>query len=259
LSGPEPFDEFLRRIPQFDSLHRTELARYFVYFLTMDDPASHATPTQVAVCFRQGEVTPWDDVRFYLSKAVQKKDRDDTPLLVHTGKGYRLERKERERIRLTLSSDGHRRETETALRGLVGLLSATAEQSFLDEAVKCYEVSAYRAAIVMTWNLAIHHLYEYVLKNHVSSFNAELGKVKDKRVKVAAVTSMDDFADIPENKFIEIARAANIISNDVRKILDQKLGTRNSYAHPSTLTLSPIKASEFIQDLINNVVLRYKL
>jgi hypothetical protein len=240
-------------------MHRTELARYFVYFLTMDDQASHATPTQVAACFRQGEVTPWDDVRFYLSKAAQKRNRDDTPLMVHSGKGYRLERKERERIRLTLSSDTHQRETETALRSLVGLLSVTGEQSFLDEAVMCYEVSAYRAAIVMTWNLTIHHVYEYVLKHHLSSFNTELGKVKDKRVKVTAVSSMDDFADIPENKVIEIARAANVINNDVRKILDQKLGTRNSYAHPTTLTLSPIKASEFIQDLISNVVMKYKL
>lgn len=259
MTAAEAVHAFLRTIPKLDSMHRTELARYFVYFLTMENPASHATPAQVAACFRHAEVTPWDDVRFYLTKAAQKKNRDDTPPLVHTGKGYRLERNERERIRGTLSVEPHRREAEAALKSLIGLLSAIAEQSFLDEAVKCYEVGAHRAAIVMTWNLTIHHLYEYVLKHHLPSFNTELGKVKDKRVKVIAVNSIDDFADIPENRFIEIARAATIVNNDVRKILDQKLGTRNSYAHPSTLTLSPIKASEFIQDLINNVVLKYKL
>jgi hypothetical protein len=142
---------------------------------------------------------------------------------------------------------------------LIGRLSATAEQSFLDEAVKCYEVGAYRAAIILTWILTLDHLYEFILKHHLASFNIELAKVKDKRVKVSVVSTKDDFGDIPENKFIEISRAANILSNDVRKILDQKLGTRNSYAHPTTLTLTPVKASEFIQDLITNVVLKYAL
>ncbi len=258
MSNPETFEAFLQRIPNIDSLHRTELARYFVYFLTVGDTTADATPAQVAKCFRTSEGIPWDDVRFYLSRAAQKKNRDDVPLLVHTGQGYRLERRERERIRSTFSNEPHKREADAALRSLVGQLSAIAEQSFLDEAVKCYDVGAYRATVLMTWNLTLHHLSEYVFRHQLASFNVELAKVKDKRVKVSTVITMDDFADIPENKFIEIMRAANIINNDVRKILDQKLGTRNSYAHPTTLSLSPVKASEFVQDLINNVVLKYK-
>jgi len=43
----------------------------------------------------------------------------------------------------------------------------------------------------------------------------------------------------------------------VRKILDTKLGIRNSYAHPSTVKLPKSKALEFIEDLVNNVILKY--
>jgi hypothetical protein len=59
------------------------------------------------------------------------------------------------------------------------------------------------------------------------------------------------------NKFIELCRAASIISNDVRKILDAKLGIRNSAAHSSRITVGEHKAVEFGIDLINNVILKY--
>jgi len=150
-------------------------------------------------------------------------------------------------------------ETSTALRGLVGKLGVTEERDFLDEAIKCHEARAYRAAIIMVWILTVDHLQEFIFKHQPTAFNRELAKVNDKRVKVAKVTSKDDFGDIPESKLIELARAAGIINNDVRKILDAKLGIRNSYAHPSNVSLSPVKAAEFITDLVDNVILKYPL
>ena len=71
----------------------------------------------------------------------------------------------------------------------------------------------------MVWILTIEHMYSYILTHKLTSFNAELAKIKDKRVKVNVITNKDDFCDIPESKFIEISRAASIISNDVRRIL----------------------------------------
>lgn len=60
-----------------------------------------------------------------------------------------------------------------------------------------------------------------------------------------------------ESKFIDLCRVAKIISNDVRKILDQKLGTRNSSAHPSGVTINKSKVIDFVEDLVDNVVLKY--
>src|SRR5262249_26348820 len=37
-----------------------------------------------------------------------------------------------------------------------------AERAFLEEAINCYRVSAYRAAIVMTWNLTYDHLIRWI-------------------------------------------------------------------------------------------------
>ena len=96
-----------------------------------------------------------------------------------------------------------------------------------------------------------------MLGHKLAAFNAALAKNTDKRVKVTTVTQRDDFSDMSGSKFIEFCRSAKIISNDVRKILDQKLETRNSSAHPSGITISKTKAIDFVEDLVENVVLKY--
>ncbi|HEX7415192.1 MAG TPA: hypothetical protein VF411_14195, partial [Bacteroidia bacterium] len=68
-----------------------------------------------------------------------------------------------------------------------------------------------------------------------------------------------DFNEIPENKFIEFCRTAKVISNDIRKILDTKLGIRNTFAHPSNIKVGESKAIEFIEDLISNVIIKFTL
>ncbi|WP_348246147.1 hypothetical protein, partial [Salmonella enterica] len=66
-------------------------------------------------------------------------------------------------------------------------------------------------------------------------------------------------SDIPEGKFIEFLRSASIVSGDVRKILDQKLGIRNTAAHPSTVKIAQSRANDFFDDLIENVYRKYPL
>ena len=82
---------------------------------------------------------------------------------------------------------------------------------------------------------------------------------KDKGVKLNAVTQRDDFTDMKESKFIEICRAAKVISHDVRKILDTSLGVRNSCAHPSGIKVTDTKVVAFVEDLVENVVLKYEV
>ncbi|GFM78517.1 hypothetical protein PSCICM_43360 [Pseudomonas cichorii] len=109
----------------------------------------------------------------------------------------------------------------------------------------------------MVWILVIHHLYDHITKNSLTEFNTALSKNTDKRIKITSIEKHDDFSEIPEGKFIELARSAGIISNDVRKILDSKLGTRNTYAHPSGVSISEVKVNDFIIDLVENVILKY--
>lgn len=101
--------------------------------------------------------------------------------------------------------------------------------------------------------------FHYIFARHLPAFNKVLAANTDKRIKISAVSVQDDFAEIPEGKFIEFCRAAKIISNDVRKILDAKLGIRNTCAHPSGVTISEAKAIDVIDDLVKNVILKYPI
>lgn len=43
-----------------------------------------------------------------------------------------------------------------------------------------------------------------------------------------------------------------------KKLLDEKLRIRNTYAHPSSLTLSESKVNSFVEDLIVDIVSKIK-
>jgi hypothetical protein len=55
---------------------------------------------------------------------------------------------------------------------------------------------------------------------------------------------------------IQACSSANIISKTVHNILAEKLERRNSAAHPSGTVTSQPTAEEFIEDLVENVVLK---
>jgi hypothetical protein len=145
-----------------------------------------------------------------------------------------------------------------ALTALVGKIAGDAEQRFLAESIACVEVKARRAAVVMVWAMTVDHLERYVLGRKLSEFNGAWARRADNRGRT--IHAQDDFLEIrDESAFIEILRSATIITNDVRKILDEKLGFRNTCAHPTDIVIPESKVLAAIEDLVYNVVLKYPL
>jgi len=254
----EEIDNFLLRVPDLQKITKTELVDYFVYFITVFQGKLGAKASDVEECFRATHLPAYPYISQYLSRKSSIK-KGQTAFFIKDEQGYHLTRFKKDELDQKIGNEPLKKETSKTLRELLEKLALDSERDFWKEAIACYEISAYRAAIIMVWILTLDHLYEYILAHKLAAFNAELAKNKDKRVKVNVIANKDDFCDIPENKFIEISRAANIISNDVRKILDVKLGIRNSCAHPSGIVISQVKATDFIQDLVPNVLLKYVL
>lgn len=145
------------------------------------------------------------------------------------------------------------------LQRLVDELAEGARKEFLRETLACFGVHAYRATITLAWLLTLDHLFELILTKHLDAFNKVLVTNTDRRVKITAIVVRDDFGEMPESKFVEFCRSAGVVSNDVRKILDEKLGTRNSAAHPSGVAFTRAKAVAFVEDLFANVIRKYPL
>lgn len=251
-------NRFYNTIDGVEKLRSTDLIDLFSYYLTVELREEFVTPNTINRCFAECDLTPPANTSAALSKGLSSY-RGSPPKYVKVNGGYRLHRNLRDQLSFKLGVSKAVIQTSIELRRLETMFSAGGEKSFLTETIDCFEVGANRAAIIMCWILALDHLCEYVFQNHLTSFNVELAKVTDKRVKVTEIRVRDDFSDIPENKFIELLRGSGVISNDVRKILDEKLGIRNSCAHPSGVIIKASKVVGFIEDLIENVVLKYKI
>lgn len=255
--GKPDLNDFLDSINGFFELKSADQIDYFVYYITIEKEFGATQATAIRDCFLKSDISPYSNISQYLINNVKGKDKN-APKFLRVKDGYQLHRSLRTSLEKNIIKKAIKAKVSKDLRLLLSHVSNPIENEFLQEAINCFEISAYRAAIVMVWNLTIDHLFEYILNKELSNFNIALAKNTDKRIKISIVSSKDDFSEIPENKFIEFCRSGNIISNDIRKILDTKLGIRNSYAHPSNIKIIESKATEFIEDLVNNVILKYK-
>jgi hypothetical protein len=251
-------ESFISKIEDFGRLKQKDQIDYFVYYLTIECNLSITGATEVRQCFLALRLHPYSNISSYLSGNSKKKDKMP-PKFLRIGNGYILQRDIQQKLQSTIKENKLKEEVHRDLRSLLTCIKSPLENDFFKEAITCFEISAYRAAVVMVWNLTIDHLYEFVLKHDIGRFNTILLKNTDKRIKITEVKVKDDFSEIPESKFIEFCKSAGIISGDIRKILDTKLGIRNTYAHPSNVKVLESKALEFIEDLVNNVLLKYKL
>jgi hypothetical protein len=144
------------------------------------------------------------------------------------------------------------------VKGLVNILPELGEKDIFQEALICLKYDAGRAAIIMVWNIAFYHLCQYILKCKAADFNNRIPVKYPKKWKVAdmpLIKKYDDFGDeMSEREVLEVANSAGIITGDMFKVYVEKLGKRNSVAHPSQTHVTQVQAEGFIDDLLNNTV-----
>jgi hypothetical protein len=127
--------------------------------------------------------------------------------LLKDADGYYLEHSVRQKL------DGKHGQHETTialsklLKELPGKISDEAEKLFLSEAITCYHSRAFRAAIVMVWNLAYDHLLNWILKEaaRISTFQASIAaRVGPKKAAGITITNRESFEDLKECETLDI-------------------------------------------------------
>jgi hypothetical protein len=180
-------------------------------------------------------------------------------VVIKEGAGLKLEHS----IRAKLDEKYGQHETTIAIsqqmKSLVGKLSDAGEKIFLDEAIKCYHVKAFRAAIVMGWNLAYDHLLNWILADagRLAAFNSKIiAKEGLKKGTGLVMSQREDFEDLKESDVLDISSNAGLFASDnTKKILTIQLTKRNMTAHPSLVVIGSPAADETISSLVENVVL----
>jgi hypothetical protein len=243
------FDEFFETNGRFVGLSVSDQICRVAWFLHKKGK-DRVSPREVSEQFRSIHLNP-PRVDVYLPRLWEKKP----PIMLWDKRGYFLEGRERKRLDDVLAPKAPTAEISNLLKGLTESVTDGPERVFLNEAIRCYEVTAFRAAIVMTWNLAYDHLRRWIIKDQVrlEKFNQGAGKRFQKSPKPVVVNE-SGFDEFKESEFLDSCSSGKVIDKNLEAMLREKLKRRNMAAHPSSIIISQPQADDVIADLIQNVI-----
>ena len=242
--------DLVNQVSSFEALQPREKIKLFAWFLHTHRKREVFDNAAIRACFADLHLAD-PNVAKYLSRMVDYKD------LMKVNAGFKLERAAR--VELDKQYGVHQSiiQVSRILSELPDKIPNVDERTFLTEALKCYKIEAYRACVVMIWNLAYSHILHWILKEptRLAAFNAAITR-RFQKITNLQITKYDDFLDgLKESQVIEIANTANLFNSNIYKILKEKLDKRNIAAHPSSVVVVQSQADDVVTDLVNNVVL----
>jgi len=245
-------DEFVRQLSGLVSKSHSERIKLFGWFLHAHGGKDRFSVSDVRTCYNTVHI----ELPANLNRSVEALTEKVPPDLLRDRAGYRLAHSVREQLDRTLGKSETVVVVERMLSDLPGKIADESERLFLAETLTCYRNGALRATIVMAWNLAYDHLARWVLADsaRLASFNNGIAKRNPRKAHVV-VSTRQDFEELKEDEAIDIAANLPGITGGIKRILKEKLGRRNTYAHPSTLRVERAQVDDMITDLVNNVVL----
>ncbi len=245
--------DYIAGIEGFYNASAKDQTDYIAFYLVHHKSVEAFTAKDITAICSEINLQPHARLAQYLSEEANSRTAEKK--YIKLPKGYQIHAPFYNRLEQQIAKAPVLVALDADLESQISSVSDVYERELLEEAARCYKVKAYRAAVVMVWAVTMSHMYTYVYANQLPAFNLAVSRDGDKRLK--SVRKVEDFGEIKETKFIELLRAAGIVTNDKRKILDEKLGTRNTAAHPSKTHLQGSKAIEFGHDLLANIILAY--
>lgn len=243
--------ELVDQVAGFDDLPPRDKIRLFAWYLHTHCGMETFDNAAVRACFVELHL-PDPNVAMYLPRMLTF----SPPDVVKSRGAYYLARAVRTALDAKYGIHQSVVQVSKLLTDLIGKVPDQAEKNFLAEAINCYRVEAYRACIVMVWNLTYNHLLNWLLGDpaRLATFNATIPKRFPKK-GLFSMEKYDDFEDLKEREVIDICSSGNLINNNVYRILKEKLDRRNIAAHPSMVIVVQSQADDMVTDLVNNVVL----
>lgn len=244
--------ELLHVESKFSSLATREKICLFAWFLQTQAAVDVVTTSKIRECFTALSLAE-PNIAQYLQRMATTAPKE---LLAVKG-GFKLEGNRRRQMDERYGQHPSVIMVQKLLADLPGRIPNIAERVFLQETLNCYKVKAFRAAIVMAWNLSFDHLLRWIIQDaeRLRKFNAAI-MARYPKLTTIVITKFDDFSEeLKEGQIIEIAKKADLITKDQFQILDEKLRRRNIAAHPSNVVVTQPQADDAISDLVNNVVL----
>jgi hypothetical protein len=139
-----------------------------------------------------------------------------------------------------------------ALANMQSTLNNEQEKIILADTLRCLEAGAYRAVIVMAWNLAYERLRHWIFispRKRLKKFNTTL-VARNKTV----IKNYEDFYVYGEHFVIETAYAVPLFTKHHHQVLLNALTDRNHFAHPTSRQATSATATGYVENLIVNIL-----
>jgi hypothetical protein len=251
-------NEFVATVPGFAKLSHPERILHFGWYLHKHKLKATFSQADIRACYKDRHMEP-PNLSDSFTRLVERKPK----VLLQDKGAYKLEHSTREKLEEKYGEHETTIAVSKMLRDLPGKVADEAERIFLKEAITCYHHKAFRAAIIMAWNLTYDHMARWVIADatRLADFNshidARLG-VNSKRAGTR-IKKREDFEKLEEKEVIDIMGNAGLLpSGNVKKILEMQLTRRNMVAHPSLIFADAPQADDAITSLVHNVVLTLK-
>ncbi|ARN77062.1 hypothetical protein BST97_03060 [Nonlabens spongiae] len=129
-------------------------------------------------------------------------------------------------------------------------ISNKAERDYLKEALTCMSVGSLRAGIIFAWNAGILNIRQKCFNHGSTSLNNAIQKFYP---RAKEIKKMDDFAYIKDSTLLLTAQELGEIDKGEKDSLEDCLDLRNKCGHPGNYKPKSLKASSFMEELINIV------
>jgi hypothetical protein len=232
-------------VPGFDKLRHADKLRFFAWSLHAEGK-EHLKAADFTGCYDVVHLRAPANVHRALQALEEQGD------LLKSSQGYKLSKPLRDQLDV---KHGNRPLTVAVidvLEKLPSSLSSPAYRAYLDEAVRCFGARAWRAAIIMAWNVAFDHLCDHVITKKLAEFKRAYPSLNKK--KPTTIMRRSDLQELKESEVILVCRQAGITDGIQHKCLDRNLGIRNDAAHPSGAEFDQPRSEAFILDVVKTIV-----
>lgn len=245
--------EFIAQVPQIANLSHSQRIKLFVWYLQVIRGQDSVRVADIRSCCETAHL----DMPSNLARSIEALTEKKPPDLLKKNGVYRLHASQRQALDALYSKPESMVVVEQALDQLPGKLWDDSERLYLEETLTCYRHHAFRAAIVMVWNLAFDHLLNWILadSHRLVQFNRGIPKRNPKKGHISVISRLD-FEELKEGEVIDIASDLPGVTSNMKRTLKEKLGRRNTYAHPSTMTVARSQVDDMITDLVQNIILK---
>lgn len=153
-----------------------------------------------------------------------------------------------------------------AIKQIIAGIPYPDQKGYLEEALRCIESDCKRAAAVLGWSAAMHHIHSKIEEIGFDKFNKkaeEMSKQAKGRFKgfkaSASIESISDLRELPDRRILWVLDGMGILESNQRQRLEYGLDMRIQASHPGDAEVTLTNLESFFSDLSTLVFKNPKL